>query len=459
MKSRVLSFILLLSVFCFSNCKKEKNDQPKDTYEVNTNPLSSHIMKVTKSDGTVVNYFGKKKANGETESIQAVKIQEEGIPNPTMIFLNEQQEIQQLFDTDGNNYRLDWSSETTFRLTATTADNLHQISLPIDLENLEESNQPFQAPPTGQFENVREHKSLNLTVEDNFQPSAGNRDNDRTLTVNYTQCGEPIPSDDLPIFLTAEFCDGNVCEGAEVLTPKFGTFEYKVPEHGPGLPADIADLCNSIESGLGNVCTAMSVFDEARITAMCVQLAAAVEAVLVPIVGEGVIVFGLCETTLLTIKTLCLFVDGPNGGGPGLMAEFCKWIKELESDLVPTTIRLNTFPHTPENGFVEIPYNGPFGEIDIELEGGEATVESFRTNPVDPAPFQGYVASAEVFCAAGKPVTISVEGTDGYMDSATIVPQGNITIYLQVPGAVDGVRDVLKVEIEDRPTVISSIIF
>jgi hypothetical protein len=75
-----------------------------------------------------------------------------------------------------------------------------------------------------------------------------------------------------------------------------------------------------------------------------------------------------------------------------------------------------------------------------------------RMYPPDPAPDQSYLASAKILCPdpEGTPVTISVSGSDGYADSNSDVITYNTTISLYIPGAEEGVTDVITLVVGDK---------
>ena len=91
----------------------------------------------------------------------------------------------------------------------------------------------------------------------------------------------------------------------------------------------------------------------------------------------------------------------------------------------------------------------PFFMLEV---GGEVEIVSFRTSPFDPAPFQSYVATAEIICAGPETlVTMTIVGTDGYRDSFSMIIEGTETLTLFVPGAEDGIVDLITVEIDGGP--------
>jgi hypothetical protein len=91
--------------------------------------------------------------------------------------------------------------------------------------------------------------------------------------------------------------------------------------------------------------------------------------------------------------------------------------------------------------------SGPFPYFNVRAGTGVEVV-AFKTAPVDPAQFQGYVATVTIACATpGTNVTLSIRGSDGYTDQVTFTLQGNSDLNFFVPGGAKGVVDVISVTI------------
>jgi hypothetical protein len=80
--------------------------------------------------------------------------------------------------------------------------------------------------------------------------------------------------------------------------------------------------------------------------------------------------------------------------------------------------------------------------------GGKFAITDLSTSPSDPAVSEGYTATATIVCpmTSGTPVTISVKGSDGYSNSNCVTMKQSGTISLDVPGAKQGVQDLITVE-------------
>ncbi len=219
----------------------------------------------------------------------------------------------------------------------------------------------------------------------------------------------------------------------------------------PGVVAELSEICSSISSTLGYLCTALGPIagNEGLTTGVCTALASLT-------LNPGT--FALCDRTFTIIERACLVIGSPEVGIPSITDELCESVGELEEEFTPDFVRLSLHGYS-NSGYVELPYGGPFEDISFGLPDTEAAIENLTINPVDPAPEQNYTATANIHCADGQQVAISIVGTDGYVDANSFIAQGGITIYLDVLGAYDGVQDIITIEVEDGPKMVTSIVF
>ena len=85
---------------------------------------------------------------------------------------------------------------------------------------------------------------------------------------------------------------------------------------------------------------------------------------------------------------------------------------------------------------------------DVCVRSVPPTINSFSAVPVNPAEGVGYVATVNVRCPGECTVSLSVFGTDGYVDSSTCNLNGTTSnCSLFVPGAAGGVVDVVEANV------------
>jgi hypothetical protein len=142
----------------------------------------------------------------------------------------------------------------------------------------------------------------------------------------------------------------------------------------------------------------------------------------------------------------------------------CPNVDDVVDRFVQTDVSLTPFARIPGAGLFtapsqNAPASGPFPNFTIDA-GVNIEIASFTTNPVDPAPGQSYVATAEITCAApGTEVSMSIVGTDDYTDSATCIVEGNAACNLSVPGAREGIVDTVTVTITNGSTRSVALVF
>ena len=94
----------------------------------------------------------------------------------------------------------------------------------------------------------------------------------------------------------------------------------------------------------------------------------------------------------------------------------------------------------------------------MEFEGSPA-VDSFTISPLNPSPDQSYAVEAKIDCypTFESPITsLSVRGTDDYTDT---VSNASALVSMSVPGAEDGVKDIIKLMLGDQVLGTKTIVF
>jgi hypothetical protein len=67
-------------------------------------------------------------------------------------------------------------------------------------------------------------------------------------------------------------------------------------------------------------------------------------------------------------------------------------------------------------------------------------------NPPDPGPYQGVTVTATIFpFVSGCQISFSIVGTDGYTNSETYETDANGQASFYIPGAEEGVHDIVTI--------------
>jgi hypothetical protein len=195
---------------------------------------------------------------------------------------------------------------------------------------------------------------------------------------------------------------------------------------------------------------------------MCANLAAAVEAMTVYPPGDSLAIFSACEVAFVPAAASCILGGGPPGGSFADL--ICNNINVVDR-FVQTNVTLQPFARIPGMGQFSAdkqnaPASGPFPNFTIDAGSSAEMIASFTTNPKDPAPYQSYVATAEITCAPpGTEVIMSIEGTDNYKDSATCIVVGYATCNLTVPGGREDIEDTVTVTVSNGQTKTVVLVF
>lgn len=279
-----------------------------------------------------------------------------------------------------------------------------------------------------------------------------------TSTVTVDQCGTPARD------MTADMLyDGNTAESATYLSPISASGDrltFSMPCAPGVLRQPTTRACAALAGALDVVCGATHGLSATERTSICSALGAGVDLVLGGPTGEGAALDDACRSGLATADDSCstlgsVRVHGPHGITDALCAAIGPTVDLFES-ASPGAVVSQARAFVPGQGTKYGPVivtsrTGPFPDSAVDY-GTDAQIGSFVTDPIDPGPFEAYLATVQIACAAtNTPVTIAVRGSDGYMHSTTCVGSGDFSCHLAVPGSEEGVTDTVSVTVPDGP--------
>jgi hypothetical protein len=383
------------------------------------NPDDPLLLKAESLDGTMIEYFGEKNAEGLATAFNAVHI--ESVTNgPTTILLDEQSRPVQIFAANGVTLKLNWQSATLVLVTAISADGTIQVSVSVDLTNQNMSQPTVSTSAQAAFvdDSIQRNPRDGIHVEAftaplDSQPSVQTLDQavgDPSSLVTVNRCGAPV--DDA--IVTMSVIEPGQPPSSRILGHLTGPGQYSVSiptQPSPGTQAEA--ICSTTEDVLDIGCDALEPLGPAGPEVICGAVAGAVDLALFGPTGEAVAIFVGCEFGLRATTFYCSTLGRgiPIPGGPSL-AEIliCDNITNVVDRFVQTEVTLTPFVSIPGVALLldapsqNAPASGPFPNFTINA--GDIAIASFTTNPVDPAPLQSYVATAEITCAApGTEVT------------------------------------------------------
>jgi hypothetical protein len=437
-----------------------------------SNPDDPLLLKAKTVDGDVIKYFGEKNAEGFATAFNAVKVK--SVTNgPTTILLDEQSRPAQILAANGVTLKINWQSDTLIQVTAISADGTIQVNVSVDLTT-QKVSQPtvstsaqaavmdasVQRAPRGGFPVEAFTTPLNLassirTLIQELSPA--------TSVVNVSRCSAPV--NDALVTMRVVVPGEDIGLGILGKLTGSGVYSVSIPTR-PSAGIQAQAVCESVASVLDVGCAAVEGLGPAVSPLICNSVGAAVDALLARLAvppGKGAAIIAACEGGFKAGVAYCSAFGQPPPGGT-IADLVCANIDNVVDRFVQTDASLTPFARIPGAGLFSAPSqtspaSGPFPNFTIDA-GGNVEIASFTTNPVDPAPGQSYVATAEIACAApGTEVRMSIVGTDGYTDSATCIVEGNSACNLFVPGAREGIVDTVTVTVSNGPTRNVALVF
>lgn len=439
-----------------------------------SNPADPQLVRVVTARGDVLDYFGQKNAAGQATALRSVRVTN-AAQQTTNISLDSQSRLSRIQAFNGTEFKITWVSNTNIVITALSADGAFQVNVPVDL--VHEGGGSASSSCCGQLPVESDSESqwtnrtprggraveLNVTQADSSKSQSSSLDTTAagTSLVNVKRCGTAV--DDATVAMTV-IPTGNAGGTYTIPGSRTGAGQYSVSiptQPSPGQEAE--DICGNIADVIGVGCDVLATLPPGAETQFCATIGSAISKIPHPAAkAAGAAVFAACEGAFfvarLTCDTIGFSPGEPGDGMPSLLDGFCDNISELVDRFFGGEVRLVPVVFVPGKGIINTgsgstaPANGPFPSFTVD-PGDQVEIVSFTTSPADPAPSQGYVATAVIHCAPPNTrVTISISGTDGYSDSATSTIQGDVNVTLSVPGAAAGVVDTVRVAITNGPS-------
>lgn len=437
------------------------------------NPADPLLLRVETANGDVIEYFGEKDLNGLATALTSVSIREAN-GQVTRVLLDDQARPVQIIAFNGVVFSITWLSSTSILVSAISADGSVQVNVAVDLTQsggtstsaLSSNHSSLLAAPTfgSSINRIRgTGEALEAVVSSRQKGFIASSNQATSLLplsaaasaslVNVTRCGSPVNNADVALTVIPQSADAYTIPGTLVDS---GQYSVPIPTT-PSVGQSAEDLCESVAQVLSVGCEALKGIPIGAELLLCAQLAAAVSLIGTPAAGAAIL--AACETSFLALRLYCAVLGEGIPGGPSIGEILCGNVSEIVDRFTEGNLFIFPLVFVPGEGFIDtgdigqsVSSSGPFPTFNIDA-GGDVEVESFTTTPVDPAPFQSYIAEALIACAPpGTIVTISISGTDGYFDSASVTISGDANVTLTVPGAEEGIVDTITVQVSGGPT-------
>lgn len=429
------------------------------------NPGDPLLFTLRNEMGYFIEYYGEKDAEGFATKVNLIRVTA-GSGDVTVIVLDGSNRPVRIFADNGTVFEIVWQSSTQILLTAVSPNGSIQVNLSIDLATSTTTQESLiSSELTESLDIVSSTDARNgvptqlKVTELPLEASSVSMNSTSQSLINVTHCGSAVdnalaemlvvPEDSSPFTLSAQFV-GN------------GVYSVSIPTQSSEIGEQAQEICESIAGPLGDVCTALSLIPPSADVLICSSIGAAIDTILFPPSGEGVLIMAACESSFTAARAYCATGGASPGPGAPSLADFiCDNIDDIIDNFAVGEVYLKPTAIIPGVGSASAPgvfvqATGPYPSFEVEA-GGEIQIVSLTTNPIDPLPYQSYVATAQIRCVPPQTlVTMSIIGTDGYQDSQSTIVEGNVSTTLWVPGAYEGVVDTVTVQVggQSKQTVL-----
>lgn len=459
------------------------NVAPPSPFTLYTNPTDPLLLESRSANGTKIEVYGERDANGSVSSVSMVRvITSDG--KATSYLLDDRSRPIEIQGFNGVKFKIKYLSETRVFVDVISSDGLVQLSVPMDLNSVDASQskqsvevnqinksigKKLRAKIRSQGQNIPQVDDL-VTVDktDACQPTVETKkvnaqsQDSSTVTIEVKQCG--IPSDNAVVNLEV---GGNFFIPSSIPVPRTGTGIYQTTLPSPRQAVDgFNKQCQKIADAVGDVCTGFVVAEGvfAGIATLSAFLlgsgvfGAALGAAAVAVLAFEISVAAI--TALAGITAFCTIIGGgipdfPGSGlpegAPNIFNAVCGLgTAAVNRFIAGSSISLSAIANiegiiAPSQQLSGLNPEGPFEKLLIDLPASELKVKSVTVNPTIPDSSQGYSVNAELGCAdPADNVTISYTGKDG-SQGTNACPPGSTSCSLSIPGGRTSSQDVIVI--------------
>lgn len=430
----------------------------------NLNPDEPVIIDVSNDKGESVVLMGTKTSTGHADKLRQMLITTPEEENPTEVFLDEDQKLQEMIAPNRVRFLFDWISEKEVALTLIDPNTNEQLNTLLDFSKQNEQSQAVNSRSVNTLERTG-RSTLTVKPVTGVTPLSEFKTTAKSSSgivgnVYLEQCGVPANAQcwvDVYDYsnLTGSFGRGKYRGRFACTKVSDGHYKFQLPGNY-NVHHNIADYCDAINSVIDKVCglNAWTAPGSGAKQFMCLQISAALTSGIVSApVAAGFLV--ACEGVSTALDAGCALVNGNMDlpeGTPGLGDGLCAVLREIDYTWDTPLVLQPVVDALPSNiyGTSQIyEANGTLKDMKVTW-GGNPIINSFKLVPSAPAQGVPYHAIADLYCLpTGTKVTMDIIGTDNYTDSqTTTVNEGSNINYratLRVPGASSGVKDVCTV--------------
>lgn len=423
------------------------------------------IMMYQADEQNLVHYYGEKNPNGTVSSIKKISI-ENSITGNTIIDIDEFMRPTRIITYTGIIYELIWSTLTTGVINA--YDPISNTTICASFDTQTEYGVPEQVIQTKAVETSRKRKiSYDVTtipsselISEELIETRSAYDNNQKCLVTFEKCGDYY--DPNSVYLAVTSGKGNWLGELHFYEKiSIGKYMFDIPsDKYPAINTEqILNAINDVFKNVGFVSQCLVAVGGEYI--LCSVVAAGIS--LIP--GGVTVAPAFVTGCTAAIKGLAVAATVNNAGipgvpgtelpGPTLSDLFIQMLKQ--HNLLEKKYTDNILLHPVVDGlagnYPDVTMTPDDNSIVIPIiKDDTPQIRRFYLEPSEPIAGEDYNAYAVCHCMpVGTIVEMSIKGTDGYTDlQTTTLISSNSIITLSVPGAEQGVEDIVWVKVMDE---------
>jgi hypothetical protein len=443
------------------NCTAFNGDLAPDN-TLGVNPGDPLVLKSKRKDGHEAEFFGQKSGTGVPQNLSTIKVKDPLERIGSIMNDDQNRPTQITDDEDGDILGISYTEDpNNIVLSGLTLSGKLQALLAVGFGP--GGGKAVTRPIDLKRRDGRVHAWVSEV------PAMGGHAKSNTASViDVSQCGTPVDNAVVDLRITAAGQSFDI-PGIPIGN---GQYQATIPTRSSSQGAVSGQTsCQTFINQVDNGCDTLDRMNDEDIPGICRALAETMASNL-PMNDDldtnleaAVDLLESCAFSLYAAKLAC-----NSGGGRAVnrnnfvcnnvVEEVDRALEDLAANAIfRASARLPGSSMVDSQTDSPVPTSGPFPDFQF-LNDDDVSITDFFTDPVDPAEFESYVATARISCAGTETnVLMTITGTDGFTDSDTCVISGSGDCNLQVPGAAAGVEDTITVEVENGPTRQIQIVF
>ena len=419
---------------------------PSEGVTLFSNATDPQFAQFIEPDGTQVDVFGRRDSNGVPTKADFVRVTNNA-GEETLVQLDSQDRPIKLTAFNGVVFDLVWETTTRAVVTATNPSGDGQFTTPIDFVGTVSGRNGLNNLPRreGAARVTFRQDSESRILQQSGPPPSG------VARIEVFRCGVLEGNASVSLLVRDSISQEVIGNFPASPTDTPGVFETQFP-NGSDVIDNSLENCESIAGVLGSVCEAAFVggLTPQNVAPACLSFAAALDAITLPAPGDIVLYNSGCLSAFAAVPLYCDTVGLGEPGGDDIAGFLCS---QLFSDRFAAgqtlTAVVTALPSDVLSEIQTISASESSANLVVDL-GGEPALSQVVLTPSSPEANEDYVASLTVSCIPGNSlVRLSVVGSDGFTDQIEFPindEQVSGTFELSVPGAAEGVRDVITVD-------------